>query len=200
MIVVKKLSGILVGILVVTAIFMAGCGNDAQVKKLQDENADLKNQVESLQKDKEALENKVAMYVPKEQNTKSKDSSSNDQPVKVSKLEIGPSAGGAAVDVSLQNAAGKNMDAVEFVILQFDNFGKPSNRFNDPSAGNVTSKLTVQGNAAPGASLSGSWTLFNMEKSRKAKVVISQVHFTDGAVWTNKNFDDDVAREKGSFE
>ena len=75
-----------------------------------------------------------------------------------------------------------------------------SNRFNDTSYGNVTSKLTVQGNAAPGASLKGGWTLYNMEKSRKAKVVVSQVHFTDGAVWDNKNFDSDVEREKQVYE
>lgn len=195
-----KLASVLIGMLVFASVFMAGCGNEDQVKKLQNENDNLKKQVESLNQEKDALENKVAMYVPKDQNGKIKDSSTGDEPVKLAHIEIGPSAGGAAVDVSLQNTSGKNIDAIEFVVLQFDNFGKPSNRFNDPSAGNVTSKLTVQGNAAPSASLRGSWTLYNMEKSRKAKVVISQVHFTDGAVWTNKNFDDDVAREKVSYE
>lgn len=196
----KRLVSTIIGALLCTTILVAGCGNEDQVKKLQSENADLKSQVESLTQEKEDLENKVAMYVPKDQTSKTKVNDNGDQPVKVSHIQIGPDAGGASVDVSLQNTAGKNIDAIEFVVLQFDNFGKPSNRFNDSSAGNVTSKLTVQGNAAPGASLKGSWTLFNMEKSRKAKVVVSQVHFTDGAVWTNKNFDADVDREKVSFE
>lgn len=198
--ILKKLTSILVSALIFISIFTAGCGNEDQLKKLESENSDLRNQIESLEKEKEALDNKVAMYVPKEQTSKSDEAVGSDQPVKVAHIQIGPSAGGASVDVSLNNTAGKNIDAIEFVVLQFDNFGKPSNRFNDASVGNVTNKLTVQGNAAPGATLQGSWTLFNMEKSRKAKVIVSQVHFTDGAVWTNKNFDADVAREKESFE
>ena len=195
----KKLTSILLSALIFTSILTVGCSNEDQLKKLESENSDLKNQIESLKKEKEALDNKVAMYVPKEQTSKS-DEVVSDQPVKMAHIQIGPSAGGASVDVSLSNTSRKNIDAIEFVVLQFDNFGKPSNRFNDASVGNVTNTLTVQGNAAPGATLQGSWTLFNMEKSRKAKVIVSQVHFTDGAVWTNKNFDADVAREKESFQ
>lgn len=196
----KKYKGILFSALVCTSLLASGCANDGQIKKLQTENAELKTQVESLQKENESLENKVAMYVPKDQEGKSSAHTASDQPVQATRIEIGPSAGGASVNVSLKNTSGKNIDAIEFVVLQFDNFGKPSNRFNDTSYGNVTSKLTVQGNAAPGASLKGGWTLYNMEKSRKAKVVVSQVHFTDGAVWDNKNFDSDVEREKQVYE
>lgn len=180
------------------SVSMAGCGNSAELDSLKKENSDLKAQIETLKEENAEMENKVAMYVPKEQ-TNSKSESSGDQPVKLASIDIGPDAGGASVQVNLQNTSSKNIDAIEFVVLQFDNFGRPSNRFNDPSYGNVTKPLTLQGNAAPGASLKGSWTLFNMEKSRKAKVVIKQVHFTDGAVWENKNFDAEVEKEKGQY-
>lgn len=178
---------------------MVGCGNTAELDALKKENSELKAQIETLEKEKTEMENKIAMYVPKEQSVSKSDSPSGDQPVKLAGIEIGPDAGGASVQVNLQNASGKNVDAIEFVVLQFDNFGRPSNRFNDESYGNVTNPLTLQGNAAPGSSLKGSWTLFNMEKSRKAKVVIKQVHFTDGAIWENKNFEAEVEKEKGQY-
>lgn len=196
----KKISTLLISASVASIMFVSGCGNSAELKKLQDENAQLKSQVESLTKENEDMKNKVAMYVPSTNNkTNSQNKQQGDQPVALANIEIGPDAGGAAVKVSLKNVSQKTIDAIEFVVLQFDNFGKPSNRFNDESYGNVTSVLTVQGSAANGQSLSGGWTLFNMEKSRKAKVVIKQVHFTDGAVWENKSFEDEVARERTSY-
>ena len=196
----KKISTLLISASVASSMFVSGCGNSAELKKLQDENAQLKSQVESLTKENEDMKNKVAMYVPVTNNkTNSQNKQQGDQPVALANIEIGPDAGGAAVKVSLKNVSQKTVDAIEFVVLQFDNFGKPSNRFNDESYGNVTSVLTVQGSASTGQSLSGGWTLFNMEKSRKAKVVIKQVHFTDGAVWENKSFEDEVNRERASY-
>ena len=196
----KKISTLLISASVASSMFVSGCGNSAELKKLQDENAQLKSQVESLTKENEDMKNKVAMYVPVTNNkTNSQNKQQGDQPVALANIEIGPDAGGAAVKVSLKNVSQKTVDAIEFVVLQFDNFGKPSNRFNDESYGNVTSILTVQGSASTGQSLSGGWTLFNMEKSRKAKVVIKQVHFTDGAVWENKSFEDEVNRERASY-
>lgn len=196
----RKISTAVIGVSVASMLFVSGCGNSAEMKKLQDENAELKSQVETLTKENEEMRNKVAMYVPATNEKKStSDKQKGDQPVVLGNIEIGPDAGGAGVKVSLKNVSQKTVDAIEFVVLQFDNFGKPSNRFNDESYGNVTSVLTVQGTAGNGQSLNGSWTLFNMEKSRKAKVVIKQVHFTDGAVWENKSFDDDVARERTSY-
>ncbi|BAL82020.1 hypothetical protein SELR_03120 [Selenomonas ruminantium subsp. lactilytica TAM6421] len=195
----KKISTAIVGLSVATMLFTSGCGNDAELKKIQDENVELKRQVESLSKENEEMKNKVAMFVPKENKANPQSKQQGDQPVALGNIEIGPDAGGASVKVSLKNVSPKTVDAIEFVVLQFDNFGKPSNRFNDESYGNVTSVLTVQGTAANGQSLSGGWTLFNMEKSRKAKVVVKQVHFTDGAVWENKSFDDEVARERTSY-
>lgn len=177
---------------------LSGCVNDQEIEKLKSENETLKEQIAALEEKNSSLEDKIAMYVPKEQTTNN-EQSNNEQPVKLASINIGPDAGGASVDVTLQNTSSKTIDAVDFVVLQFDNFGRPSNRFNDPKYGNVTSTLTLQGNTAPGDTLRGGWTLFNMEKSQKAKVVIQQVHFTDGAVWVNRNFESDVEKEKGEY-
>ncbi|SFB08087.1 DUF5780 domain-containing protein [Selenomonas ruminantium] len=195
-----KLSKLVCSSLLAGTVLISGCGNSAQLSQLQKENQELKSQVEDLQKENKELENKVSMYVPKEQKNKSNSSQSQvSQPVKLAKISFDKS-GVTEVSVTLQNVSPKNVDAVEFVILQFDNFGRPAYRFNDSSYGNVTSELTMQGNAAPNGFLKSGWTLFNTEKTTKGKVVIKQVHFADGSVWTNNNFEKEVDEGKASFE
>ena len=140
------------------------------------------------------------MYVPKnKKQVPAAQKEQSEQPVQLAEIKFDKS-GVTEVDVVFKNTSNKTIDAVEFVILQFDNFGRPANRFNDPSHGNVTGKLNMQGNAAPGATIKGGWTLFNTEQTTKGKVVVKQVHFTDGAVWTNNNFDDEVANGKDHMD
>lgn len=186
--------------LLTSTVLASGCGNSAQLSQLQKENQELKSQVEDLQKQNKELENKISIYVPKaqKQNNNSSQTQSS-KPVKVSKISFDKS-GVTEVSVTLQNITPKTIDAVEFVILQFDNFGRPAYRFNDSSYGNVTSELTMQGNAGPNGYLKSGWTLFNTEKTTKGKIVIKQVHFTDGSVWTNDNFEKEVDEGKSSFE
>ena len=38
------------------------------------------------------------------------------------------------------------------------------------------------------------------EKAKKGKVVVSKVHFTDGATWINDDYDKIVEKEKGQYE
>lgn len=154
-----------------------------KIEQLQKENSDLKVQVEDLQKQNKELENKVAMYVPKDSAQKADYQTLPDQPVKLVDIEFDKS-GVTGVKLSFQNLTPKTIDAIEFVILQFDNFGRPAYRFNKKSYGNVTSPLTMQGNAGPKETLNGAWTLYNTEKTTKGKTVIKQVHFTDGSIWT----------------
>ncbi|MBB5337647.1 DUF5780 domain-containing protein [Pectinatus brassicae] len=173
-----------------------GCGNDAELSSLKKENATLKSTINEQKTTIEKLKNDVAMYVPKEnKNTSADKSSVANQPVELVSLNIVKSIT-TDVDVSFKNISTKNIDAIEFVILQFDNFGRPAYRFNDPSAGNVTSKLTMQDNTAPGGIMKSGWSLYNTDRTMKGKVVVKQVHFTDGAVWTNNNFDSIVNSEK----
>ncbi|WP_027396026.1 DUF5780 domain-containing protein [Anaerovibrio lipolyticus] len=195
-----KLTKVLCIAILIGTVFISGCGNNEQLSQLQNENQELKSQIESLQKQNKELENKVSMYVPKEQQQNNSSSQTqSSQPVKLAKISF-DKRGVTEVSVTLQNITPKTIDAVEFVILQFDNFGRPAYRFNDPSYGNVTSALTMQGNAAPNGFLTSGWTLFNTEKTTKGKVVIKQVHFTDGSVWNNDNFDQEVDAGKSSLE
>lgn len=195
-----KLSKLVFISIISSTIVISGCGNSEQLTQLKKENQELKIQVEDLQKQNKELENKVAMYIPKEQKNNNKSSQEQvSQPVKLAKIAFDKS-GVTEVSVTLQNTTQKTIDAVEFVILQFDNFGRPAYRFNDSSYGNVTSELTMQGNAGPNGFLKSGWTLFNTEKTTKGKVVIKQVHFTDGSVWTNNNFEKEVDAGKASFE
>lgn len=175
------------------SILVLGCGSD----DLRRQNSDLQKQVSDLKKENTDLKNQVSMYAPKDKTTGTTDSTSaSNQPVAPSSIKIGPDEVGITeVNVSFKNVSQKNVDAIEFVVLKFDNFGKPSDRDN------VTSVLTMQGNAAPSGNLSAGWTLFaDSKKARKAKVVVKQVHFTDGTVWGNNSFENDVAKGKASYE
>lgn len=194
-----KLSSKIGVALLAGSILLSGCGSNSQIEQLQKENSDLKVQVNDLQKQNKELENKVAMYVPNDSSQKAEDQSQSDQPVKLVNIEFDKS-GVTSVKLSFQNLTPKTIDAIEFVILQFDNFGRPAYRFNDPSYGNISSPLTMQGNASPKETLNGAWTLFNTEKTTKGKIIIKQVHFTDGSTWTNDNFQSEVNDKKGSYE
>ena len=186
---------IMITFMCLTVILTSGCSSNSEVSKLKEQNADLQQQLSDLQKENEDLKNQVSMYVPKAPTQKTAEGSNN-QPVELSSINIGPdNIGITGVDVSFKNTSQKNIDGIEFVVLKFDNFGKPSERDN------VSSILTMQGNAATGGNLSSGWTMYaDNKKARKAKVVVKQVHFTDGAVWENKSFEDDVAKEKIKYE
>ena len=47
--------------------------------------------------------------------------------------------------------------------------------------------------------LSGAWTLYLSDRATKGKIILKQVHFTDGSVWRNSQFQDQLDKEKGSY-
>ncbi len=53
----------------------------------------------------------------------------------------------------------------------------------------------LQGSAVPNGILSGVWNLFSMKTVQKFK----QVHFTDGFIWRNSKFQEQVDKEKENF-
>ncbi len=189
-------------ILIVCIVSMlAGCGNAEEVSKLQTENQQLKSENQQLNSDNADYKNRLTKYeAPTKINTEQKEVTSEEQPpVVLKKIEF-DKTGVTGVNVIFQNNTPKAIDAIEFVILQFDNFGRPAYRFNDKSKDSVSGKLLMQGNTQPHGTMQGGWTLFNTEKTIKGKTVVSQVHFTDGSVWTNLKFDEEVSKEKEAYQ
>lgn len=177
-------------------LVLAGCGNSTELDQLKSENSSLQKEVTQLKADKKNLEEKIAMYVPSELKGKPI-TDLPDQPMKVGNFSIGPDdIGITRTRIELINVTSKTIDAAEFVILKFDNFGRPANSQGD---GNVTSPLTLQGEAAPNGVLSGAWTLYLADRATKGKIILKQVHFTDGSVWRNSQFQDQLDKEKGSY-
>ena len=178
----------------ILGLLLSGCANDTEVLKLQQENQQLKS-------DNADYKNRLSKYeTPTQINDKQKEIISDEQPpVILKKIEFDKS-GVTGVNVVFQNNTSKTIDAIEFVILQFDNFGRPAYRFNDKTQGNVSGKLLMQGTAQPQGTMQAGWTLFNTEKTTKGKTVVSQVHFTDGSVWNNLKFDEEVSKEKEAYE
>jgi hypothetical protein len=175
---------------------MVGCGNSAELDQLKSENSSLQKEVTQLKADKKNLEDKIAMYVPSELKGKPV-TDLPDQPMKVGNFSIGPDdIGITRTRIELINVTSKTIDAAEFVILKFDNFGRPAISQGD---GNITSPLTLQGEAASNGVLSGAWTLYLSDRATKGKIILKQVHFTDGSVWRNSQFQEQVDKEKGSY-
>lgn len=176
------------------ALGLTGCSNSEEILKLKNENQQLK--LENAD-----YKNRLSKYEPPTKiNDEKKQIASEEQPpVLLKKIEFDKS-GVTGVNVVFQNNTAKAIDAIEFVILQFDNFGRPAYRFNDKSNGNVSGKILMQGSAQPQGTIQGSWTLFNTEKTTKGKTVVSQVHFIDGSVWSNLKFDEQVSMGKESFQ
>ncbi len=196
----KTYAGLACALLVSASVF-TGCGSDAELAQMKQENEELKSQVESLTKENADLKGQVAMYVPNEQTADSSPASlsTRSAPVELAELSFVTDIA-THVSVKFKNVSQKTIDGVEFVILQFDNFGRPAYRFDNISYGNVSGELTMQGAAAPGDTLHSGWIMFNIEKTTKGKVVVKQVHFTDGAVWTNNHYDEEIKKEKEKME
>ena len=182
-----------VSLVVCLAMMLSGCGNSDVVSKLQNENQQLKTENADFK-------NRLSKYEsPTKVASDKKEVASDEQPpVTLNKIEF-DNSGVTGVRVVFQNNTPKTIDAIEFVILQFDNFGRPAYRFNDEKYGNVSGKLLMQGNAKPQGTMQAGWTLFNVERTTKGKTVLRQVHFTDGSTWNNLKFDQDVSKEKGSL-
>lgn len=188
----KMISTVLLG---TSLLVLVGCGNSAELEQLKSENSALQQEVTQLKADKKNLEDKIAMYVPSELKGKPI-TDLPDQPMKVGNFSIGPDDMGITrTRVELINVTSKTIDAAEFVILKFDNFGRPASQGD----GNVTSPLTLQGEAAPNGVLTGAWTLYLSDRATKGKIILKQVHFTDGSVWRNSQFQDQLDKEKGNY-
>ena len=186
-------------LLLITTTLICGCSNANEVTKLQQENSQLKSKIEELSSQTEDFRNRLAKYEVIPQKSSNVPNLEEDSPVKLQNISFDKD-GVTGVSISFINTSPKTVDAIEFVILQFDNFGRPAYRFNDKSEGNVSSALLMQGNATTNNTLNSAWTLFNTERTVKGKVIIKQVHFTDGAVWNNLKFNEQVDREKESYE
>ena len=172
---------------------LTGCGNEDQLKN---ENVELKSQVEQLQQENKKLENEVAMYVPKETTIPKNSSEAANQPVSLVSLQF-PEYVVPQVEVTFKNNTAKVVDGIEFVVLGFDNFGQPAN----DTGMNITGKITMQKSIKPGDTASSGWNVFSLsEKAKKGKIVVSKVHFTDGATWINNDYDKIVEKEKGQYE
>jgi len=183
------IKNILVALMLVSTVLLAGCTSDAEYSTLKKENQDLKT--------------RLAQYEPVG-NTTSNSSQQGEKPfdtppVSLQSMDFDKS-GVTGVKVVFQNTSNKTVDAIEFVILEFDNFGRPAYRFNDKSEGNVSGKLLMQEKAQPGGTMNSSWTLFNTDNTVKGKVVVKQVHFTDDTVWTNSRYDEQVRKEQESYK
>lgn len=185
-------------ILILMLLSTLGCGNSEEIKALQDENTNLKSTIEDLQKQNTQLQKEIEMYVPKKE-SKSSSTAAENQPVEVVNIEYGVDVITNA-HIKFKNVSTKTIDAVEFVMLHFDNFGRPAYYFNDESDGNVSGKLNLQSVAAPNEILYGGWDFYCLDSAKKGKVVVNQVHFTDGTTWVNQQFDDIVEKEKQSLE
>ena len=185
---------ICLSLVVCLAMILYGCGNSDGISKLQSENQQLKSENADYK-------NRLSKYESiTKVNNESKEITPDEQPpVTLNKIEF-DNSGVTGVRVVFQNNTPKTIDAIEFVILQFDNFGRPAYRFNDEKYGNVTGKLLMQGNAKPQGTMHAGWTLFNVERATKGKTVLKQVHFTDGSTWTNLNFEQAVSKGKSSLD
>lgn len=172
---------------------VSGCGNSEALSKLQLENKQLKQENTDYK-------NRLTKYeAPTKVNDEKQEIVSEEpSPVELKKIEFDKS-GVTSVNIAFQNNTQKTIDAIEFVILQFDNFGRPAFRFNDKSYGNVSGKLVMQGVAQPQGTLRSGWTLYNTERTTKGRTVVNQVHFTDGATWNNLKFDEEVSKRKEAY-
>lgn len=183
--------------LVLVTFSILGCSNSKELKNLQSENTNLKATIEDLKKQNEQLQKEIEMYVPKKETTKSSTEATN-QPVELVSIKYGSDVVTYA-EFTFKNISTKTVDAIEFVALNFDNFGRPAYYFNRKSNGNVSSKLNLQQVANPNETSSATWNFYGSDFATKGKVVVHQVHFTDGTTWVNQQFDDIVKKEKESL-
>lgn len=184
------LSGII--FLSVCGLF-TGCGNEDQLKK---ENDELKVQVEQLQQENKKLTNDVAMYVPKEKAVSTNVVEADNQPVSLVSVQF-PEYVVPQVDVTFKNNTQKVIDGVEFVVICFDNFGRPAKE----NGKNVSGKITMQKSIQPDSTGGASWNVYSIsENTKKGKIIVSQVHFNDGSTWINYDYDKILEKEKGQYE
>ncbi len=158
---------------------------------------ELKKQVETLQAENKKLENAVAMYVPKAAEKVKNTSEVENQPVSLVSLQF-PEYVVPQISVTFVNNSTKVVDAIEFSVLCFDNFGQPANYH---SSGNVINSFSLQETIQPGNTGKSSWNVYSMSNgTKKGKVVVTKVHFTDGAIWVNNEFDKIIEKEKVKLE
>jgi len=180
---VKQTKAGLIVLFIICVLMVTGCNN---------------NEIQALKKENDDLKIRLAKYEKVEENTQQKSEKEeifDTPPVELTSIEFDKS-GVTSVTVVFKNTSPKTLDAIEFVILQFDNLGRPAYRFNDKSHGNVTGELLLQENAQENKIIKGAWTLFNTERSTKGKVVIKQVHYTDNSSWVNQKFTEQINKEK----
>lgn len=172
-------------VLIALPLLVSGCGDTQKLGQFSKENQALKTQVAQLQKQNEALQNRLTKYEPTQEKSSVQPNATVSEteraPVELASISVSRRIA-TFIDVTFTNTTPKTVDAIEFVVLQFDNFGRPAYRFNDKKEGNVTGDLLLQGTAVPGATLNGAWKIFNADAVEKCKVILKQVHFTDRAV------------------
>lgn len=176
----------IVGMLIVGILFISGCSSNNDSQVLKKENEDLKIRLSKYEK----VETNIQTN-----NTQKQEEVFENPPVELKSIEFDKS-GVTGVNVIFKNNSPKTVDAIEFVILQFDNLGRPAYRFNDSSHGNVTGELLMQGTAKENGTIKGGWTLFNADKTTKGKIVVKQVHYTDNSLWVNQKFTEQVKKEQ----
>lgn len=185
-------------VLIISTCACLGCGNSDELKSIQEENANLKATVEDLQAKNDQLQKEIEMYVPKKSEPTSSTEVEN-QPIEIVSINYGYDVVTNA-EIKIKNVSTKTIDAIDMACIHFDNFGRPAYYFNDSSKGNVAEKLTLQDTVKPNEVTYGLWNFYCLDLAKKGKVVVHQVHFTDGTTWVNQNFDDIIEKEKKSFE
>ena len=98
--------------------------------------------------------------------------------------------------ITFQNNDTRTVDAIDTYMLIYDNFGEPTYPNN---ATKNYFHLLFQEPIKPNKHKYCRWTLFFASNVRKVKVLVRQVHFTNGDTWINKDFDKQLEDNLSSF-
>lgn len=108
------------------------------------------------------------------------------------------SAGTPEATVIVKNTSKKTIDAFTIRILCFNNYNNPVNHYlYDTNVYNGIDQLKI--NPGETSGYGTHWSLFGYDNTTKIKVVLNDVHFTDNTIWVNPNCDDEVNKEKDSY-
>lgn len=177
----KKILIILVCL--INLFVISGCSSNNEITALKEENQKLKDKLAQYEKPaSNVTQDKQAYDVP---------------PIQIQEISFDKS-GVTGVKIVVQNTSDKTIDAVELALITFDNFGRPAKRFGNED--NVVDDILMQKVINKGGSGGSSWTIFNYDDATKGKVVVKQIHYTDGTVWTNTTYQKQITNEKKKLE
>lgn len=98
--------------------------------------------------------------------------------------------------MKIQNLSGKTIDEIQLALLTFDSFGKPLRvTLHEDNVSYLRTTVSI----APGQTQDSTWELTFDKGSKKIKVIVGKVHFTDDSVWENSKYSEQVYQEKGIY-